>query len=342
MKNLLLCCSLIVGLLSACQENVDKKLSEQKSQELAAKQDQDKEAVKTPTEVPATKPKSTVEKKESVEKKVEVKLVDAGKGSKQKLRYKFSVDNKEVFEMIMKMTIGIEVGDMKQPPITSPDIKMHMSVEPKNLFDSGDLRYEFKVTKADVVEGTGEGAIATQMQAEIGKMVGMSGWAEVTSRGVTKKADIKASSAMNSGAMELMENMRTQLEQVAMPFPEEAVGIGAKWDVITPIKTEAFSFTQKASYTLTKREGDKITMEVKLKHAAEPQDITMKKLPPGTKARLDSYNASGSGNVELDLNRIVPKSDVEAKTDIAMSVDYQGKKNVFKTHMQMEISIDSK
>jgi hypothetical protein len=251
---------------------------------------------------------------------VVVKLLDPGARPRSPLRYKFQAGRTETMVMEMKMSTAMEMGGQKAPETKSPPSEMTMTIESKEVSPQGDLRYEFKLKKADVIpDPNANPMMVGAMKQSLNSMVGMNGTVTVTSRGFTKDTDIKMPDGINPQVAQSMGNMHQSMSQMSAPFPAEPVGIGGRWQVSMPLETNGMKIKQTATYELVEIRGDKVKFNVTIKQTADPQEMSM----PGTKVSLESLKSSGNGTVETTLTDLVPTSNIDITTNGVVSTNNQ-------------------
>lgn len=270
--------------------------------------------------------------------KIVVKLLEAGAEPRHKLRYDFSGAEKQVVLMTMDMTMGMELGAIKQPRTKLPPVHMDMVVNPKKVSDEGVLRYEFEMTRAEVVAGPdADPNVVQAMKTEMDKTKGMKGWADVNQRGFTLAADVQVPPGAGPQLRDLLDKMKSQIEQMSAPLPEEPVGKGAKWVVTQPIKNDMLKFNQQATYTLADLEGSLATLEIDIVQDAPPQNIDAPGMG-GATARLTSLDSTGKGTSKVDLKKLVPVAEVSTSLTMNVDIRAQGQQQSMKTSIDIEMT----
>ena len=253
-----------------------------------------------------------------------VKLLDSGAQPRKALRYKFQAGRSETMVMETSTSMAMEMGEQKQPETKMPPTQMTMTIESKEVSPQGDMRYEFKMEKADVLaDPNANPMMVNAMKQSMNSLVGMSGWATVTPRGFTTDAEIKMPDGIDPQMGQAMGNMRQSMKQMSAPLPAEPVGKGARWQVTMPFETIGMKITQIATYELLEVRGDKVKFDVAIEQSAEPQEINMPGTPPGTIMSLESLTTSGKGTVELQMTDLVPTSNVNMTTTYTVSANDQ-------------------
>jgi hypothetical protein len=108
-----------------------------------------------------------------------------------------------------------------------------------------------------------------------------------------------------------------QLLALAVPLPEEPIGIGARWEVRTDLRGGAALLTQHVTYELVAASADEWTIRVLARRIGEPQPASSDGLPPGTKAELVALFRELRGDVVLRPDDPLPR---RGRLDIELRV----------------------
>jgi hypothetical protein len=88
--------------------------------------------------------------------------------------------------------------------------------------------------------------------------------------------------------------------------PEAPIGIGTKWSVTRPIKSQGVDSTRVAVYELTKFENGTGTMKVNVEQSTQPQDVKVEG-QPGVKQRVIKMTTTSTGAHDFSLTKILPR-----------------------------------
>ena len=268
-----------------------------------------------------------------------VKLVSAGAEPRQKLRYKFHAGEGETLVTELHSNVNVEAKGMDEPDMGGPPIKMTTSIEPKTVSPEGDLRYDYHLTGIGLGDASGlpPQAIAAAKQ-ELGALVGLGGYVVITSRGLTKDAQLQAPQAADPQIMQLLEQYQQTVRAIAPPLPDEPVGKGAKWTKTSTVQTAEARATQDETYTLTNLTGDSGTLDIVIAQNSPAQALGG--MPPGMNARLESAKASGKGASAFDLNRIVPQTQqVDALSVTTYLAEQAGETQRMKVTLKVTVKL---
>jgi hypothetical protein len=259
-----------------------------------------------------------------------VKVTDLGQGPKKELRYRFQKDAAETLNLEMEMSMKMMVGGQKGPDMDMPIMKMGMKVKTLEIQENGDARIGMEFTNADVAAKADiPPAVAAEMRKALQKMVGMKGTGIISTRGESREAKFEPPPNADAQVLQAMKGAEQQLAQMAAPLPKEAVGIGAKWEVMTEVEANGVKLSQTILYTLKEIGDNTATFDVTIKQSAPRQMVQG--------MQLEKMQSTGSGTTKLDLSRIVPV-DYGAKLDMIMVMS-QGDQKI---DMNMKMNVTMK
>jgi hypothetical protein len=185
--------------------------------------------------------------------------------------------------------------------------------------------------------------VAEQVKSMLKALVGSTGTAVVSNRGVTRESKLNLNESASPQIKSALGGVVQSLDQLSNPLPEEPIGVGAKWEVGTRLEQNGLKVQQVTTYELVALEGASGKLKISMKQSADPQKVSAAGMPPGMQAQLKSFSSTGSGESSFDLGRIVPSSsNVSASTDMSLSTSIQGQTQAMSTHMKMDMKISDK
>jgi hypothetical protein len=255
-----------------------------------------------------------------------VVLLEAGKEPRAQLRYHLPSTSKE--KMGMTITMAVEMGMTTQTVnVHLAPMRMEMELGVTEKLGDREVRVRFRVTRAELEEG-GDQMFATmreQLATELKKMVGAAGTLVMDNRGLVRDMTLALPDGMDPQMKQTMESSRQAMEQISSPLPEEAVGVGARWQVEQVLAQNGLVIKQTSVFELAELRGTRGTLRTTVVQSADPQIAELAGLPAGVQAQLLSHSGAGNGTGELDLGQLVPgKSSKGVKTETAIKVTGQG------------------
>jgi hypothetical protein len=247
-----------------------------------------------------------------------VVLIDPGKGEKSKLRYRFSAGS--IHEMVMTMTmrmLGLQGRAMQMP-----GMRVAMVVEVLEANEDRARIYWSIPNDPDLV-GT-EGAPPerfAKLREDLRVMSSLRGESTVTSLGVMEEMEFEVDTE-DPGLEQFLESMRQSMRQLMAPFPEEPVGVGARWKMLHRL-TEPVTLYQLTSFELLQRAGSSVTLGMKVEQLTPKQTMVLPETPPGVTFDISAEvagMAQGDGEMTLDLHSPVFRSRASIESVIRTTV----------------------
>jgi len=307
-----------------------------------AKEPEKKEAVAEPTKAPEPTPvgDAPVAVKAGP---ATIKVIEAGADPKIELALKPTAGTTQSALMTMTMEMQMNVAG-QDVPMKLPPMKMGMSTTVDEVRDGGDVAFTFKVDSADVGEAADVmPAVVEAMKAAIGKVVGMGGKSVIDPHGTVKEASFSLPADAPPEMKQVVDSFQQSLNQMSIPFPAEAVGVGGKWQSTTKLEQQGMKVDQVATYEVVSIEGSVLKLKFSMQHTAPPQAMALPQMPAGVSAKLNEFSGSGMGEATIDLSKVLPTA-TEAKNtmSMAMTVDQGGQKQDMALKMNLEVKLEGK
>jgi hypothetical protein len=283
---------------------------------------------------------ATTESKPTSTGSTQIKLLEPGSEPRKVLRFHPKQGDKQTMVMTMKMGMAISAGGMAEQPIKLPTMKLVMDMTVKEVGTNGDIIYDVVTSDASVTEEPDVIAqVAEAMKNAVAGMKGVGGTGTVTSRGISKGAEIKAPEGADPQVSQFVEQMKETMSRVALPLPEEAIGAGAKWEVKMPIKSQGITLSQTATYELVAVEDERGTAKTSVTQTASNQKI-QNPMMPGTKVDLTRLTGKGTGEVKFDVGQILPpEASVEFHQEMSTSMTTSNSSQKQTTTMKMDLNL---
>lgn len=270
-----------------------------------------------------------------------VTLVDAGAEPREPLRLQLTAGQEQTVVMTIRMGVGMEVAGSRMPKTAVPPMEMTMALRVLEITAEGDIRSEFNLEKFAVLPDPAvDPGVVEQLKAVLGAMSKLSGTSTITPRGIVKSAQFNIPDDLDPQVRQTMESMRQQINQLSVPFPEEALGVGAEWTVTSHLEQQGMKLQQVVTWRLTERKGSVVKVTNGIQQIAPPQSIVAPGLPPGATVTLNRLASAGTGTTEADLTRPAPlRSEMSLDNSIAMTTEVNGVKTPMIMDMSMRVDI---
>ncbi len=275
--------------------------------------------------------------------KSQVKLLDAGSEPRRALRLHPDAGDKQTLNMTMKMGMDMTMAGKSNPSVSIPPMAITMVVDVKSVAPNGDISYA--VTYDDVSVATDTNtlpAVEAAMKSALAGIKGMSGTGKLSSHGIHLGMQMKLPPNANPQMTQVMNQMKDSFSSSALPLPEEAVGVGAKWEYKTKLKSQGMTIDQTITSELVSIDGDHATMRNTILQSAANQKVQNPAMP-GLKVDLAKLTGTGTGTSTLDLSKLLPVSaTLDEKTETSMAVNMGQQKQDVDMTMNINIILESK
>ena len=256
----------------------------------------------SPEKINNQKPPGQANHKEQPTKilKPTIKLLDPGAEPRAQLRYSYQAESSGRFKMDTSMSMTLEANGMKQE-IPMPLSRIVVSISCKASTPDGKTPVESKYDEVEILNVPGTPPeLLGQFKEVMGGLQGVTTSGVMTPQGLYEDVDVKFPENVHPEIKKMSEDLKQTINSFAWPFPKEAIGKGARWQVSMPFTSEGIKGTQVSTLTLKDIQGDKVKMELTVKKTAPKQEIDVPGLP-GVKGQLISFESTGTGKTEISL-----------------------------------------
>lgn len=254
-----------------------------------------------------------------------VTLLDAGQEPRRVLRYRPAVGATQTVTLTLNTDREVDVNGKPTPVRKSPELRLALDVRVVEVTEHGEVRYEavFRAPEAVATEGMAE----TDRRATQESLAGMGGTkirALLTERAVLKESEVEVPDQASPQVRQTLKSLDQYFAQWVVPVPEEAVGIGARWEVHSEPSMMGRPAKNVETYTVLSVEEGVVHLRTEMKQTVTPGPVTLARIPPGTVATLDIGQSEAAGEATVDLSRVVLKkcisqsggtTELSAKTD---------------------------
>lgn len=193
----------------------------------------------------------------------QVTVLDAGSDPKEQLL--LDVPEGQVETSTLDMKIGTSLGGgTVEIPITATYVTTVEDVTDDQIKAS----FQFEDIEAHLPASAGADA-QDQIDQAFKSIEGLSGTIELTPTGAVTSTDFHLPPNAPPELSSTIDQLAGQTSQVAVPFPPDPVGQGAKWQVETQLGVSGVDTDQTATYTLDSIDGDDYAISVRIDQQLE-------------------------------------------------------------------------
>lgn len=271
----------------------------------------------------------------------QVKLIEAGAEPRKELRLHPKPGDKQTAVMTIKVAIDLNIGEMPPQAIKLPAIKITSDITVKSISAEGDIIYDLLIRNASAADDPGATPLVVEpIKSALAAIQGLSGTGTLSSRGLSKALEIEPPAGTAPQTLQAIDEIKECLAMIVSPLPKEPVGVGGRWEVKTPVKSQGMKVSQTTTYQLASLEGDRPALKSTIEQRASTQKVKNPALP-GITLNLSKMAGKGAGSVTLDLAQTLPpgsSADIDTELDMAMDAGGQPQPVTMKieTHLGFE------
>ena len=169
----------------------------------------------------------------------------------------------------------------------------------------------------------------------------MSGTAVIDTRGQTLSSEMDTSSVEDPALLSQLEQFASQIEGLTVPFPAEAVGVGAEWIATKEATLNGMTTTARTTYRLVELDEEGYSIELSQTQEGTPGPIDLPTLPAGAEAELVSSSAESTGQMVGRFDRLVPNGTLDTTGDIVMTMTMGGTSQDVDQAIEIEVVVES-
>jgi len=280
--------------------------------------------------------------------KAATRLIEPGAEPRRAMRYAPPADPVQIADLAM--TTELELGATGQK-MAEPLPKTRMTIEARGSTSdaaTGAVRFELAITEADLADGAAAGPTrAGEKLAEVIRgMKGLMGTKTTDARGLSQQFTLAfpegSSGPMTTAALRpVVQGFERAIDQMTVPFPDEAIGTGAKWEVAQKVVEAGMALDQTTTFEVIAVKGARVSLRFEVTLAAPPGKLEST-FAGGLAAEVEHLKGSGEGTIEVDLGKVLPVA-LSTRNTIAMGLaltDAQGKKTAL--DVEMRVALEAK
>lgn len=257
---------------------------------------------------------------------VKLELLSAGSGAKRAIRMSAKVGDASAFTMTQSMEMSMSMGEMAMPAQKMPSMKITTQNRVLEITPEGNYRLESVITDASLEGGDDVNPMAAQgMRAAMDAMKGTRTVQLMTPSGRTLESVTKAPEGAPPELAQSTEEASREMQSIA--FPEEPIGVGARWRVTMNMNQQGVRLKQVAEYELVDLKEDQATVNFTLTQSAEPQKFSPAGMPAEADAEIKSWQGTGRGSTTTRISTMgIISGDLSMDMKMKLGMDIGGQK----------------
>lgn len=244
------------------------------------------------------------------EGEIRVILQDAGAEPRRALRYNYTPGSKGT----LRVTTAFDMGMGMVDPATGQAIPVMNVIMPAMLMDvvmsvervdadqNVHLNGVVGAVGVEARDGMGEGLVEL-LSAQLTSVVGLSTQAVMTPTGRLVRLASTLPADLSPEIAESMAMADQASQGVSFPLPDEPIGVGARWTVVSISQANALEVLVTQTTTLESLEGDVAQVSFTITQDLVEGRGDLLGLPPGSSVVFTQFRSEGAGQARIDLNK---------------------------------------
>lgn len=235
-----------------------------------------------------------------------VKLLSAGEGPREPLRLTPTAG--DVVTGSMRFSFGLEQSGAVSTQIDQT-MQMDYSTTVLDVATDGTFRITFRYVDFSLLDSSAPRAQREVTEEALSSFAGLSGEYAMTPLGAVTDAEFDIPADVDPVVAQLVNQLSEQLDSLAVPFPTEAVGVGARWRIATNLDLGGINARQVYTYELTARTGDVVELKISHTQTGKRGPVELPGVPSSVDVSLTHFRARGVGSATVDLTGVLPTAN---------------------------------
>jgi hypothetical protein len=266
-----------------------------------------------------------------------VKLLNAGSEPRKVLRLHPKVGDHQTLSMTLKMNMGMSMGGNSLPAMNIPTTVMTANILVQDVSPAGEITYKMVYgTPTVAADASAMPAVVDAMKSAMAGLSGVSGIGKVSSNGAGKDLEMSVPDGASPQVIQSIGQMKGVFSSSSIIYPDEAIGVGAKWEYTAKLKSQGMSIDQTMDYEVVSIQGDQITLRGVIRQQAANQMIESPAMP-GMKVNLTKMDGTSTANTTVNLGQVMPQTAmIDGTTDMSMGQGGQAMEMNMKMNVMMQ------
>jgi hypothetical protein len=231
----------------------------------------------------------------------EIEVLSVGAEPRSPVRYQLQVGDRHDATLSMNTTVSTRVGDRLVPTPTIPALEFDLHTLIQDSPNPELFRYTLTYDEARAINAPAvDSELLAIFEPMLDTLQGLGVRVMMDAIGTVESMQVMLPDDADPVMRSVLEQLPQSMGQLSFPLPTEALGVGAQWRATSQVTMGPLAMEQTVTYTLVAREGDRLTLAAELSQSLLPDQ------GGEIAAGLQSINTTGTGNIELMLDRPLP------------------------------------
>lgn len=266
-----------------------------------------------------------------------VEVLAAGRAPQEPLRLSPAAGASQ--RSTMTVDFAVQQSGVSSNSVNPPPVRATIESTLQGTTPDGNMQVAFSYPSFDVLRG---GDVSTSERRRIERafsgITGLSGQLTLTPQGVLVDSSLNVPPELDPSVSSLVTQLGDQLRTLSIPFPADAVGVGARWRATTELTLNGIEARQVYEYTLKKRTGSKLVIGVTGTQTAGRQTVELSNLAPGAQLEVRRFKTTFRGENTVELTNLLPTAgQVRSTGDQTFRIKAGGKSGTLSQNLTLRL-----
>lgn len=246
------------------------------------------------------------------------------------MRYRVTPGQTEILYVELAMLRATEAAGQQQGG-GIPPIQLEVKMGPAEPVADGLIRHPVQITQVRVSKVADQMSAAEREELDdmLEPLLRVKGWSEMDSQGRIRRSEFTGLENVAPRLSAMLGNIRTAL--LSIPFPDEPIGVRARWEVDRRILLYGMWVDQAVTYSLMAIDGNNLKLQIQATQSAPPQQMGNN--------RLDGYQASVMGSSVVRLGFFTPHSEAESNSQMRIEANVGGQAELVRVESRTAVRV---
>lgn len=271
----------------------------------------------------------------------EVTLEEAGREPRQPLRLRLTAGTTTRAAFVNRTDLEMSIEGNSLPVGTLPATRTVVEQRIDRVDPDGTAHFTVKFAEWTVEPTPGaDPQAARQIQQVLDQLEGLSGTGTVDPSGGRQTLSMDTSRVSEPLMRSTLDSMASQVGNLAVPFPTEPVGPGARWRGTSTATINGITMNTTTRYTLRSRAGERYELDIVQDAEAPPGRVDIPNLPAGTETSIERFTVHSTGHVGGALTAHLPStSAVQGEGEGRMTIVVEGERGTLVQRITLDATL---
>ncbi len=248
-------------------------------------------------------------------------LEEIGTGELRAPSYSLQIGDRADLEISTEITSSLVIAGFPTEPATTLPYTVTLLVRVVGIDAAGNYQVESSVAEIST-PGTGDPVRNRRLRSSLNALLGFTTRQLITPQGLVLAGDYDVAEGVDKTNATVLEHLKTQLSQLAIPLPATEIGIGARWRHERVVNFEGVEVTQVSTYTLNSRSDGQLGLSVEIVQSSPPAGALIAELDqPGTAELVSMESGLTYSLLSVSTGLIAPvRAEIDSDSTIVMNL----------------------